>query len=42
MANNKGGKGGGMSFEDELRLDEEENLREVEFIRSQLPVEEDL
>ena len=33
MANNKGGKGGGMSFEDELRLDEEENLREVEFIR---------
>ena len=32
MANNKGGKGGGMSFEDELRLDEEENLREVEFI----------
>ena len=34
MANNKGGKGGGMSFEDELRLDEEENLREVEFIRS--------
>ena len=39
MTNNKGGKGGGMSFEDELRLDEEENLREVEFIRSQLPVD---
>jgi hypothetical protein len=39
MAKNKGGKGGGMSFEDELRLDEEENLREVEFIRSQLPVD---
>ena len=39
MANQDGAKGGGMSFEDELRLDEEENLREVEFIRSQLPVD---
>ena len=39
MANQKGANGGGLSFEDELRLDEEENLREVEFIRTQLPAD---
>ena len=27
------------SIDEELRLDEEENLREVEFIRSQLPLD---
>ncbi len=29
----------GISFDEELRLDEEENLRELEFIRSQLPTD---
>jgi hypothetical protein len=28
-----------LTLEEELRLDEEENLREVEFIREQLPVD---
>lgn len=27
------------SFEDELRMDEEENRREIEFIRERLPIE---
>jgi len=37
MARQGKNTGKSLTFDEELRLDEEENLREVEFIRSQLP-----